>query len=378
MRLRTSIFIAALILLAAFSLPVSQNMAQKKLYSQILDNLKAYGFDDVRIGAMNISHGKTAYTDITLDKDGFSTIRAIQVSAGYLDGLRGKAPQSVTIDGIKLTGGITMLDGLSVSGWKKQPLPYPPWPEVNLTGAQLDLDTAQGGIRLQAKGMATRQIDKRVKVQGLLWGVQNQLKLDSEVKGTIYPDGKWVYEIDIKDAAINFDKVKGSRISGWLSFNKTKTAIPDISGQIEAGRMNIGDLPFSNFNLALQGSIAKYNIVIKSEVFGYRGMLATLDYTGSPADQQVNATVETEKLDDLIDFLKRLQNSDTKVGTFTSLLLTPGNLDRLRGEVESVTYDELELQIYGPLYDLSGKIVAKTHKDGVEQRTVISLDPGKG
>lgn len=366
------------ILVAGALAPAAWHLGRSNLQSQMLAALSSYGFNDPQIGSSTFADGYAVFTDIALDPDKFSTIRAIQAATGLGGVLLQRRPREVVIDDVRLTGSFTGETGLNVSGWTKGPLPFPAWNHVTLNGGQIDLDTSAGALRFQAKGQGIRQPDGGMKIQSLVWGVQNQIKLDTVVTGVAWPDGKWNYDIELRDGGMNFDKVKASRMSGWLSAEKTGATVPEISGQIDAGRMNIGDLAFSDFNVAFEGPLNQHSLIAKAKVHGFEEMLATLDLKYVAGEPQIKAVVETASLDDLLTFLKNLRNSETDAGTLTSLLLTQGNLDRLSREIRQLKYHVLELHVHGHLYDLAGNVVVKTFRDGTEQRHVISLDPGNG
>ncbi len=338
------------------------------LQKRLNDALGDYGFKNVQTEHLSVKSGSLVYSDITLDTDKFSTIGAIRV-------LR-KKPKSIIIDDLKLTAEWDIDTGLHVSGWKKQPLPYAAYPEIILNSGQLDLITPAGGLRFQAKGHIKKQPDGKLKLQGALWGVQHQVKIETLWNGVTYPKGGWSYDVEFKNGGLNLDKIQASRMSGWLNIDKTEKLIPELSGQINAGKMNVGDVSFTNFNLTLDGPFNLYKLIAKAQITGFQDMTATLDINNTDAGPLVNATIETTSLDELLSFLTAIQNSDSNAGRFTTLLLTQGNLSRLRRDIELLPYDTLEFQINGPLYDLTGKIIAKKFKDGVEQRNIISLNPG--
>jgi len=375
---RKWIIVAAAALLASASIPASLHLGRQDQTRQMLASLSSYGFTSPQIGTVSYQNDSAVFTDITLDSDKFSTIRAIQAKTGLIDMLLKKSPRSLIIDDIRLTGAMTEETGLTVTGWKKQPLPFPAWDEIVLTGGQIDLDTGAGALRFQAKGQGTKQKDGSLKVQSLVWGVQNQIRIDAGVTGVLYPGGEWTYDIELKDASVNLDKIKASRMSGWITVEKDAVPVTSLSGQIDAGQMNMGDLSFSDFNVAFEGPLEANSLVAKARVYGFQNMLATLDVKYNAAEPQIKAAIETASLDDLVSFLQKMRTSETHAGSLTSLLLTQGNLDRLRKEVSELKYDMLELQIYGPLYDLAGKVIVKTFTNGTEQRHIISLDPGNG
>lgn len=381
---RTLLVIPALfLLLAAAAAPLAWRSGMKAAQEGMETSLSALGFTQARIGAAAYKESRTVYTDIRLDSDGFSTIRAVQAEADPAALLLRHPLAAITIDGIKMTGDFTKEEGLTISGWKppapQTPLPLPPWKNILLTGAQLDLDTPGGALRFQAKGQATATPENNIKIQGLFWAIQNQIKFSAEAEGTLTPAGGWSWNVSLHDGGMNFRSLKTSRMSGWLTAARSApAAMLELSGQIDAGRIEFGDLSFSNVNLTAQGTPGSGSLIARGDIYGFENMPASLDIAAAGKEPQIKAGIETASLDDLMSFLEKLRSSDTGTGAFTSLLLTPGNLKRLRGEIRPLKYDRLELQLYGTPYDLAGKIIVKTFAKDGEQRQIVSLDPGNG
>lgn len=376
MTLRTfAVFIILAIAIAALAAG-GYRFTQQKLHDSINTTLQGYGFKNATVQELSFEKNHVVFTNITLDEDNFSTIDAIRIFGGYSDIIRQKQPLSLVLDGLKLTGSFNRETGLNIFGWQKQTLGIPAYNEITLNGAQLDLDTSAGGLRFQAKSQAKRQPNGRLNWQAAVWGIQHQIKIETTWNGHIYPDGKWITDVEFDTGSLNLERLQASRLSGWFILDKTKNLIPEISGQIDAGKMTFGDISFNNLSLTFDGPFNDYKLIAKGKVAGFQNMLATLDLTNITATPKVKATIETSSLDNLITFLDKLQTSDTQAGSLTSLLLTKGNLERLRKDIAKMKFDTLQLEIYGPLYDLAGKVVVKTFKDGVTQRQVISLDPG--
>lgn len=375
---------SALLLFIAILLPVLLlgflwRGGEKAMRGQADAVLSGYGFTEATTGDIMRKDGFLAYTNIVLDPpDGFSTVSDIQTPVTLLDGLLRRPPGKVIINGASLTGEFNKESGLSIAGWSKRPLPVPAQGETILNSGKLDLDTPVGGLRFEAKGNLTRQPDGTAKLQAALWSVQNQVRLETKWSGLIQPDGRWAYEIEFENGGLNLEDIQASRMSGWLSIDRVKSVVPAVSGQIDAGKMKIGDIGLTNFSLTLSGPLTVYKLIASGHVAGYTDMTLTVDIDNKAEGPYVNASVETPSAADLFSFLTALQNSDTGAGHFTSLLLTKGNIERLQQEVKGLSFDSLELKIYGSAYDLAGNITAKKFKDGVEQSHVISLDPGGG
>jgi len=161
-----------------------------------------------------------------------------------------------------------------------------------------------------------------------------------------------------------------------VALDKTENAFPAISGQLDSGKITIGAINFMNSRLTFEGTAALYKIIAKGEIAEFPGMTALIDLENTVTGLQIKASIDSTSADDLVAFLALLQNSDQDTGYLTSLLLTPGNIERLRKDLRQLSYDRLELQIYGAPYDLAGKVIAHRLKNGITHKYVVSLDPG--
>ena len=370
------IFIVLLISIAAGISAYRWQNLQESYNNKMMQTLASYGFINPVIKNTYIDKDRLVFTDISLDQDGFSRIDALQLNAPLMDLLLGHTPKVMTADNIVLTGELGIENGLSISGWKMSPLLIPALDELILNGAQLDLVTSEGAIRMQAKGQGLKLASGDFEFNGLLWGIQNQLKFKANTQSILKLDGSWTTQIDINEGKLNLDKLKASRASGWIILDKANKPIPSVSAQMSAGKVTIHDLNFMDFTLAVEGPYNNYKLLGKAKVAGYENVLATLDISNHENQTQIHAVVETQTVEALISFLSDLQSSDTNAGHFTALLLTKGNLERLRKSIEPLEFDVLELQLSGPVFDLSGKVILKSFENGTMKQRVISLDPG--
>ncbi len=372
------IFFSFLAIIILIAIPgISLYSARHNLESRVNELLASYGLHKAIVGNVTHQNGYMVYRDIRLDQDGFSTISDIQIPISQPDLMLRKKPETANINAVILSGEYTKDEGLNIAGWVRTPPPLPNFDRLALNSGQLDLLTTAGALRFQAKGQVSKQQDGTRKLQGAVWAEQNQLTTHTIWTGEISTDGRWVYDVDIQYANINFDQLQGSRMSGWVVFDKSTEIIPAISGQIDAGKLTIGNIDLMNARLTLSGSLTQIKLIGTASVGKYKDMAITIETAQKPDGPHIDATIETTSLDDMIAFLGDVQTSDSFSASLTSLLLTQGNLERLRKEIRKLSYDVLELQIYGSSYDLAGKVTAKRYKDGVSQNNVISLDPGK-
>jgi hypothetical protein len=350
------------------------------LHSNLKSLLKRYGFEHATIGSVELHGGEALFENIQLDPEKFSTLGVVRARFHLFPLLTGKGFESFTVKDLALNGITEGYKKPTIDGWNGAiPLPFFP-ASLNLEGGKLDLDTPQGAIRLEAKGQTT-PTPEGTKLQAALWGTQYQLKLDTRWSGLMKSGGGWSLDGDIREARVNLDAIKTSRVSGWLSLAKDSapTAPVSIGGQVNLGGVTFNGLSLSNVALTLDGTSADLHVFGGGEIAGFNNLRAAFDVKFSVLDgASLNISVETPKRETMIGFLTALRKpfENEPMGiNLTSFLLTPGNLDRLSAEIAKAPYDMLELNITGDLADLGGSLTAVKSRDNVVSRTVISLDP---
>lgn len=349
--------------------------ATPRLFENKLDHfLSQQGMTSATITETHLSKNGIAFSNIHLDKDGFSTIDQLTTDFSF---------QNMIIDSLTLTGETSPLDLylLTIAGWDGRTLPsVPNTNSLVLNNATFDLLTSAGSLRLQAKGRLIRQDDQSQKLEAALSGAQKQLSFNSSWNGLMTPDmSSWQIAGDIQDARFQFDHIVASRMSGWLNLRKNVDGI-DSAGQFGIGLLRFGKkTALTNSTLTIKGPPDRYQMILNGDIAGYQNMRLLADLTQTQDGLQIDLSVSTENLGDLMRFIKSLhsdlQETPSKTAIFATLLLTPGNIDRIETELSRKTFDQLDFVISGVPYDLTGKIIAKRAKDGAEHSTVVSLAP---
>ena len=95
----------------------------------------------------------------------------------------------------------------------------------------------------------------------------------------------------------------------------------------------------------------------------------------------LRAEAQTKKAENLLLFLSQinhdLQSSVLNAPGLTNLLITQGNINRIRQQLKKSSYDSYTLAISGTWEKLNGKILAQkaSKKGGTPRTDVISLNP---
>ncbi len=379
MKNKTRIFVSGAILIA---LLLSGMYAFRGYVShQALGTLANWGFKSAEISRTSYYGASIAFEDINLDKEGFSTIEGIRSNiANFLPFLSHNSP--IIIDGLTLSGDINFPIKYEVSGWN----PLSTSNDITarnliLNDAKLDLMTSKGAIRLQAKGLVNKDSTGNTTINGALWGVQHQLNIDTRWNGKITADGNQSHNIEVLKGTINLDYLSVSRLSGNLTLNwPVKNTYPDLDGELVIGKLDVAGIPLNSAKLKMSGPVNRQTIVFEGYIAGKSIMQAGIRLEQGENDTQVQAAINAKHLDDLLGFLEKLRanvnQSTWGVGIFMPLMLTKGNLERIRNDMNGIPYDELQMVITGSLRDMTGKIVAFRKNDAEGEKHIISLDPG--
>lgn len=352
--------------------------------SRLNDTMGAGGFTLSHSESIQSRPGQTTISGISLDPDGFSMIGALTATGGPLFPLFG-APKRLTIDNLQLTGEWNEEQGLGFAGWSLPRTQKADWSSIErivLGDSIIDLDTPAGALRLQLSGESARNPNNPAQhiFNAHLSGAQHQLVLDSQVKGTWSLLDGLALESEIREARINLDHLTASRVSGWLALETQRNSlIPTLSGQFQAGQFGRDNLKLNNVSVTLDGPVTTPHAIINAELGGFQSATLLLEIQSQKEGIHINASIETKTLDDLLsvltEFRTQAETSPVLQESLMSLLITEGNIDRVKQDLKKEKYESFVLEIEGLSHDLNGKVIGKMIKDGVMQRQIFSLNP---
>lgn len=332
---------------------------------------------------MSFGHGEggqIVFSDVKLDPDGFSTIGTLTARIRWPRVLSSQPFSEIIINKLDLTGELDADGNLTFAGLNPVALfPLAETDSIILDAGKIDLATNAGNIRLDLKVRMTRQPDGSQKAEAALFSNQQEFTLDSRWDAKAASDGKWNVVADLRDLRLNLPHLAMSRISGWLSAEGSLSGISLASGQFDAGQVRIGEKTvLTPARLTVEGPYDASHMIFHADVKNYKGMSVTAEIRHDDGKAFVNTSVEAKKISDLTSFLANLhedmQKASPRSSVLTTLLLTPGNLDRIRTEAENMTYDSVVLNIEGPAGNLSGSISLRWNGRNTGQ---ISMSPGE-
>ncbi len=308
------------------------------------------------------SGGQLVFSDIRLDHDGFSTIGAITARLRWPYLLSSQPFSEIIIDKLALTGEMDADGNITIAGLNPVALfPLAETDSLILDAGKLDLSTNAGDIRIDLKLRMSRQSDGSQKAEAAVFSNQHEFTLDSRWDAKMTANGKWSATADLRDMRLNLPHLVISRVSGWLSMDGTPAGISTAGGQFDAGQLRIGDKTvFTPARLTIEGPYDASDIMLHGDITAYDNLSVTAEIKHKDGKAFVTGSVEAKKIDDILSFLTNLhedvQKASPHSSALTTLLLTPGNLDRIRAEAAKMTYDSAVLNIEGPIGNLSGSI----------------------
>jgi hypothetical protein len=257
----SSLLLVVLVSLAVFVvLPMTSQANVKSI-------LKDGGFASARVKDVSKIPGGFNLSGVTLDKDEFSTIDNVT--------LRSTAEGKVlSVDKMVLTGDWTQSLTPEISGWnprggfeslsrvmKKNNINT-----IILNGGQLDVKIPLAGlVRLEAKGQITRLPDGAVRLQAVLWSVQQQLQAEINVNGEFAPNGLASVDFEVAEGRVNLASLTAARLGGWLIMNKTESSAPwAVSAQVVAGTARLHGIPLNGLTFSTQGTLADSTITVQA------------------------------------------------------------------------------------------------------------------
>lgn len=373
---RFLLLIVTAALVVSIGIVTQYSKLEQKIIAQVLEDC---GLEPQNVGEVQRNDERVIITQIALDDEKYSVIEGISFENNWLDTLTGKVPTQIRIQNIKLTGELDKDWGLSIEGWNTDLNETPKFSKIFIEHVQLDLLTRWGGLRFEGKGQINKDADGGIHLNSVIWGAQNQLRLQAKLETHYTTQGTWTTQLDINEASLLLPDIETSRVSGWLSLESGQSLLPHFSGQIFAGKMNLGYVDLSETKITIDGSTSDIQAIIEGKIPGSQDSIFNVDVSNADAGLSIQANIEGPSHKDLIQFLQRLQATlqlkTFKSGILTPLMITEGNVVRIYNMLDKTQYETAKVVLNGSLYDMTGKIITSRNVDGKIRNNVISLDP---
>ncbi len=248
---------SALLLVAVAGLVMASGLLVKPLLEIVL---RQNGFPNARIDSVAVIPSGLVLEDIALDGEGFSTIKAVQVTGSWPDLIFNKKIVGLNIKDAEISGELDEDGQIVIAGWNASFSDEPSSDKplvieaVSLEGMTLDFETPQGAIRIEGKLSLQSKADKTRDFQANIWSKQKQLSLSAVATGTFLPDGSWTSDIELQEGRLDLGGVKASRSTGTITLAQSAGQPLSYKGKILAGGLKIQETPFQDFILAFDSA----------------------------------------------------------------------------------------------------------------------------
>lgn len=267
--------------------------------------LSAAGFGQAVLPEPEKKRGVLIYSDISLDPDGFSSIRRLEIEGG-----RNGKIKALRIEGLTLTGELGKGLEIAMAGWSRpspadlRRLPILPDAPVVFEDVQVELlSESVGGIELRfdleiRPGAEGREILARLK------GAQQQLSYDAGLTGLVTPEGIWQINAEVEQAKFDLGPLKSTRISGQIGVTGEKFRSPEIVGSFQAGGLTLLGLPWQNVAITLEGDLENTRMIVGAKSAGIEGVELGLTLGNVQNPGVYAGSLHSESIGDLLEYLQ--------------------------------------------------------------------------
>jgi hypothetical protein len=294
----------------AYSLPL--------LTSQII---RQNGFPEARVKNFYVTPTGVMIDHISLDSNDFSTVDNINITMSWIDFIKDRKIQSVTVKDISLTAELDDTGHFKIAGWDAT-LPQSggngssllPLQSILLQGITVDLDTPQGDIRIEGKLSLDTPNNTEQNIQYAIWGQQHQLSFDTKGSGKLSSNGDISFTTTLNEGRLNLPSLELSRASGELTIQKTADGKPPVyTGQLIAGKINTLGALLQNVTVNLDTTKPEALFFTTSPA-GYKDITLTGRWVTTP-DSHLEFILNSAKSLDIVELLAPEKND-----TFSSWL----------------------------------------------------------
>lgn len=312
----------------------------------IQEKIRLNGFPNAKIDHLYLAPNGILIDHINLDGNDFSTIDQLFVSVNWFDVIFKQDIASLTIKKIALMAEIGEHGQFKLAGWDaKMPSnsssgAFLPIGKLNLPAIIVDVDSEEGGIRLEGKVQVTSDFAPDTSdtsdasnapdtpntgnknplphqiINFSLWSTQNQLDFNMNGTRLVTQKSKDVFEekidAELLEARVDLPNFHASRLSGSLhSVGEINGAagrmkLPQVNGHLLAGSIKTLNGLFQNVDIAIDTTKSE-PLVLKTSPAGYPDVVLTGRWNLMPP-QQLELTIESANAVDLAKIINDRKN----------------------------------------------------------------------
>jgi len=330
---------------------------------QVFTNL---GFNEVQLSAPQVKTHQALFSNIKLDKEGFSEIKHILIEYDPITLLTEEKMQAIRIVGATLTGEIKNATSANttfgIAGWSKDtinPLSLNQGSTlVELRNCSLTLLTEEfGGIEIKSD-LQLRPTAETTDIKGHLDTRQKHFGFDSKISGFLTSPDLWEIDFEINAGRIKLETLSSSRISGNTKITYTPAEGLNIVSKLDAGGLSLLDTPWQNASSTIEYQNGQASVFLGAKSIGVQGMELSLQYQPEETPGWTGA-INAPNIKTFLTYMDAQNLTFSRDKTFNKL----GNIDNVeiqfalpKQNSDFVTYNIIN---YEKNIDVTGKIKIK-------------------
>ena len=294
------------------------------LETRLRQTMNEAGFENYTLPPAEKKLGQTVYQNIALDPDGFSTLENLTITYNPLKlALLGKI-NSLRLSGLDLTGELDPQGKITIAGWNDVQSPLPQI--LKLKNTLIEIENARLSVLSQKWGGTSLSLDmqarpqrQHVNLQGRITATQRTLSATASLEGQISNKGFWDLRMELEQGKVTLPNLRASRLAGLINLSSQNMLPIRILGELEAGGLNVAELPWQKGALTLEGTVHEPQMILAAKSAGIEGLELALDIPNMRAPSLFSCTLHTDKLANLFDYLKEQKKLPVPRDTLTFL-----------------------------------------------------------
>ena len=376
MKTLLSIFVVVLTLMLggagsyAYFIYIPEKMEQK-----IIDNFNAFGFENPSFGKITRKSGEILFSDISLDKQHFSTIKEISVRFSLLKFLLNPDhAQKISIRHLDLTGELSDDLKLTISGWVDdkdflQKFRSIPAAMISIEDSSIDLLSDQfGGIKVNFDAQVQLSNAQDIVIKGRADSKQKNLGFHAKIDGTLSASGELSVETELEQISITHNDISVRRGAAKLNFtHNTQDTTSDMSVETDISSVNWQNLPLRDVHATLEKSDNNnYTLLAYGKIFGAEKIDWETHISRVDGITETQSTITPTSITELFSFLQR-NNHLKKQENFPAFILNfqQPTLSINTTANKEVTDGDFKLLINEPNFEIGGSFSTMNKSENV-------------
>lgn len=346
----------------------------EKIEQKIIDSFNTFGFEHLKFGKITRKHGQIIFSDISLDKQEFSTIKEITVHFSLLKFLLNpNHAQKISIHQLQLTGELSTDHTLSISGWINNEktldkLRNIPATMISINSSSIDIISDQlGGIRVNYNAQIQRIDTNNIVIKGHADSKQKNLKFHAKIDGKLSKTGQLSLTTEAEQISITHKGMSIRRGAAILKFtHNAHENTSNTSVKADIASVNWQNLPLRDVHAILEKNSTNYSLLADGKTFGSENIEWETHISQVNGITETKSTITPTNITGLLSFLHRNQRLKEQ-GNIPAFILNfqePTLLINTTTD-HDVTDGDFKILINAPDFEVGGNFSSKNGSKNV-------------